>query len=367
MAVVMLIGDTAEIRPLPFGVGYTIPSVLAVDLKNAESSAHYGALLILALLLFGVTILMNVAARLLIWRMKGGQATAAPPGRRRLALWPIGIALVCGLLFWGGGRDFLTGIFGALAVYTPLVGGTLGFIGAALLAFFLLIRLLNMAEQYVGAQAVNRLMTEVLRAALVVTCALLFLILGYLIYRGVGGLSVALFTTTPLSAGGGLLNGFVGSLILVGLASLFAIPAGLLAAIFLAEYRTRWFGSAVRFAGEMLVGVPSIVVGVFIYALVRFLIKDWHWLGNRQQYSGWAGAFALTIMMIPIVMRVPEESLKLVPQSLRNASHALGASLADGAPRGGAGGPFGDHHRRVPGHRPHRRRDRAVAVDGLRQ
>ena len=71
--------------------------------------------------------------------------------------------------------------------------------------------------------------------------------------------------------------------------------------------------------------MPSIVVGVFIYALVHFLIKDWHWLGNKQQFSGWAGVAALAIMMIPIVMRSSEESLKLVPQTLRNASHALGA------------------------------------------
>ena len=80
-----------------------------------------------------------------------------------------------------------------------------------------------------------------------------------------------------------------------------------------------------RFSGELLVGVPSIVVGVFIYALVHFLIKDWHWLGDKEQFSGWAGVAALAIMMIPIVMRSSEESLKLVPQTLRNASHALGA------------------------------------------
>jgi phosphate transport system permease protein len=150
------------------------------------------------------------------------------------------------------------------------------------------------------------------------------LILGYLVYRGVEGLSLDLFITDPLT-GGGLRNAFVGSFIIVGLASAFAIPVGLFAAIFLAEYRTRAFGSSVRFVGELLAGVPSIVVGTFVYGFVHFLIKDWHWLADKEQFSGWAGVFALAIMMIPIVMRTSEESLKLVPQTLRNASHALGA------------------------------------------
>ncbi|HVS36873.1 MAG TPA: phosphate ABC transporter permease subunit PstC [Gemmataceae bacterium] len=304
MAVVMLIGNTPTVDSLPFGIGYTIPSVLATELKNTESDAHYGALMVLALLLFAVTILMNIAARLLIWRMKTGRATTAAAGPWRRAIWPI----VVGLSF-----------------FIPEVGGTLGFIGAALLALYLLFFLLNRSERFIGAQNVNHMMTWVLRGALVVTCAPLFLILGYLVYRGVGGLSIELFISTPLSPGGGLLNAFVGSLIIVGLASLIAIPIGLFGAICLAEYRTRWYGSAVRFTGELLVGVPSIVVGVFIYALVRFLIKDWHWLGDKQQFSGWAGVAALAIMMIPIVLRSSEESLKLVPQTLRNASHALGA------------------------------------------
>jgi phosphate transport system permease protein len=80
----------------------------------------------------------------------------------------------------------------------------------------------------------------------------------------------------------------------------------------------------VRFFGELLNGVPSIVVGTFVYALVRWIIQA-HYLAPRYQFSGWAGAFALFCMMLPIVMRASEEALKLVPQTLRNASHALGA------------------------------------------
>ena len=80
----------------------------------------------------------------------------------------------------------------------------------------------------------------------------------------------------------------------------------------------------IRFFGELLVGVPSIIVGTFVYAFVRLLISL-QWLSPKGQFSGWAGVFALSIMMLPIVMRASEESLKLVPQALRNASHALGA------------------------------------------
>ena len=298
MAVVMLIGNTAEIRPLPFGVGYTIPSVLATELKNAESDAHYGALMVLALLLFAVTILMNVVARFFIWRMQS-RRTAGGPSRLQY-VWPVLLAVLC---VWPG--------------------GTIGFFAGATLAYWLVYRGLLLSERFIGVQPMNRVMTGVLGCCLVVTCVPLFLILGYLVYRGVGGLSIQLFTDDAVA--GGLRNAFIGSFILVGLASLIAIPVGLFAAIFLAEYRTRAFGGVIRFVGELLVGVPSIVVGVFVYGMVHFLIKDWHWLANKEQYSGWAGIAALAIMMIPIVMRSSEESLKLVPQTLRNASHALGA------------------------------------------
>jgi phosphate transport system permease protein len=125
-------------------------------------------------------------------------------------------------------------------------------------------------------------------------------------------------------AGGGLANALYGSLMLVGLATLLALPVGLLAAVFLAEYRTSRVGPVVRFFGELLGGVPSIVIGTFVYALVRLFIQ-WKLLPPSEQFSGWAGAFALACMMVPIVMRSAEEALRLVPQALRNASHALGA------------------------------------------
>jgi phosphate transport system permease protein len=108
-----------------------------------------------------------------------------------------------------------------------------------------------------------------------------------------------------------------GSLLLVGLATAFAVPIGLLAAIYLAEYRSGRLGSAVRFIGELLGGVPSIVIGIFAYTVLVIP------LGH---FSAWAGGFALGVMMLPIVMRASEEALKLVPHSIRHASYALGAS-----------------------------------------
>jgi phosphate transport system permease protein len=167
----------------------------------------------------------------------------------------------------------------------------------------------------------------VLALCLVITCGPLFLILSYITMRGAGALDLDFFLHLPRpqnELGGGLANALVGSALIVGLASLFALPLGLLAAIFLAEYRTSRLAPVVRFFGELLGAVPSIVIGTFVYALVRSFI-DLDWLSPRRQFSGWAGAFALSVMMLPIVMRASEEAIKLVPQSLRNASHALGA------------------------------------------
>jgi phosphate transport system permease protein len=167
----------------------------------------------------------------------------------------------------------------------------------------------------------------VLGLCVVLTCVPLFLILGFILVQGVGAINLAFFVGLPRpmgSPGGGLSNALAGSALIVGLATLFALPIGLLAAIFLAEYRTNSVGLVIRFFGELLTGVPSIVIGTFVYALVRLFVH-WKWLSPQSQFSGWAGAFALAVMMLPVVMRASEEALKLVPQALRNASHALGA------------------------------------------
>jgi phosphate transport system permease protein len=170
------------------------------------------------------------------------------------------------------------------------------------------------------ARWVDRVMTVVLGACLAVTVGFLFLILGYLVVHGVTALNLAFFTRLPApvgQTGGGMANAIAGSALLVFLAAVFAVPIGLLAAIYLAEYRGERLGGATRFVGELLGGVPSIVIGLFAYTVV---VKP---MGH---FSGWAGAFALGVMMLPIVMRASEEALKLVPTALRHASFALGAS-----------------------------------------
>jgi phosphate ABC transporter permease subunit PstA len=129
--------------------------------------------------------------------------------------------------------------------------------------------------------------------------------------------------------GGGLANAIVGTIQVVGGATLLAVPIGLLAAIYLSEYRPGRLAHAVRFITEQLGGVPSIVIGIFAAGLFAIVSEFcYRRFGTRLRFYGWSGVFALAVMMIPIVMRAAEEALKLVPQSLRNAAFALGSSHA---------------------------------------
>lgn len=162
---------------------------------------------------------------------------------------------------------------------------------------------------------------------LVAACivGILALITAFLISKGVGNLSLNFFTRGPELNDrgvlvGGMRNGIEGTLILLGLASLVGVPVGLLAGVYLSEYSGEtWLANPVRFVADVLAGVPSIVVGILGYELVVVP------LGN---FSGWAGAAALAFIMIPIVARTSEEMLKLVPQSYREGSLALGATKA---------------------------------------
>ncbi|MGN6652101.1 phosphate ABC transporter permease PstA [Trinickia sp.] len=136
---------------------------------------------------------------------------------------------------------------------------------------------------------------------------------------GIGGLSLALFTQStppPNTDGGGLANAIVGSLLLVGAGTLVGTPIGVLAGIYLAEYgRKGWFANITRFINDILLSAPSIVVGLFVYALV---------VAEMGHFSGWAGVISLALLQIPIVIRTTENMLKLVPNALREAAFALG-------------------------------------------
>jgi phosphate transport system permease protein len=148
--------------------------------------------------------------------------------------------------------------------------------------------------------------------------AVLFLILGYIIYKGVGGINLDFFTELPTPVGvpgGGMSNALIGSFYLIGFASLFSIPAGILIGVYLSEFGRGPFASAVRFTSETLTGVPAIVMGIFVYSIVVI---------PMGRFSAIAGAFALSLIMLPIIVCSTEELLKMVPESLREASLALG-------------------------------------------
>lgn len=144
-------------------------------------------------------------------------------------------------------------------------------------------------------------------------------ILVTLLHYGLPGINLHLFTqmTPPPGSAGGLLNAFFGSFIMVAMATLIGTPVGILAATYLSEYnRTGWLASVTRFINDILLSAPSIVIGLFIYSIYVVYIKH---------FSGWAGSFALSLIVIPVVVRTTEDILRLIPNRLREAAAALGA------------------------------------------
>lgn len=154
--------------------------------------------------------------------------------------------------------------------------------------------------------------------ALVPLCFIFF----FVIQQGFSSLSWDFLTKMPRpvgEAGGGMANAIAGTLILIGLASLFAIPVGLLSGVYLSEYPRSGLASAVRFTADVLNGIPSIVIGIFAYGLVVLPVRH---------FSALAGGAALGFMMVPIITRTTEELLNLVPPALREGALALGATRA---------------------------------------
>lgn len=166
---------------------------------------------------------------------------------------------------------------------------------------------------------VNGLMFSLTAFCMVSTAGILFFILGYLVYNGSRDLSFSFFTNLPApvgETGGGMANAIVGSGKVLLLATCIGIPIGFLGGVYLAEYSGRTFAFVIRYVTDLLNGVPSIVIGIVVYALVV------HPMGH---FSTLAGGIALGIMMIPISVRSTEEFLHAVPVSLREAALALGA------------------------------------------
>lgn len=177
-----------------------------------------------------------------------------------------------------------------------------------------------MIARYSQKNAINYLMFGLTGLCTVVTAAILFFILGYLVYHGGRSLNWAFFTRLPApvgETGGGMANAIAGSGKVLLLATLIGIPIGFLGGVYLSEYGGTTFPFVVRYVTDLLNGVPSIVIGIVVYGLVV------HRMGH---FSALAGGIALGIMMIPISVRSTEEYLHAVPVSFREAALALGAA-----------------------------------------
>jgi phosphate transport system permease protein len=273
MAVTMLIGNNPRIELSLTAQGDSIASVIANQLGNSNRDLQIAALVELGLVLLAVTMALNCLARLFLWRM------GRPLSRVR---------------FLRGYREAGRGT-ATLRTQTPLAPNP-------------------QAQRW--AHWVDRLLTGVLAGCFLLSVGCLFLLIGYILVRGLNSLNLAFFTHLPIETPPGLGHALLGSGLLVGLATLWAVPVGILGAIYVAEYPRGRLVPVVRFVAELLSGVPSVILGIFGYTLIV----------RPFGFSGYAGAFALGVMMVPIVLRSGEEALKLVPVSLRNASYALGAS-----------------------------------------
>jgi phosphate transport system permease protein len=145
-------------------------------------------------------------------------------------------------------------------------------------------------------------------------------ILAVLLINGFGAIDIDIFTHTtpaPGSEGGGLLNPIIGSLMMVGVATMISTPIGIFAGMYLAEYgEESRFAQTTRFVTDIMLSAPSIVIGLFIYAI---------YVANVRHFSGWAGSYAIALIAIPVVVRTTDNMLALVPSSLREAAFALGA------------------------------------------
>jgi phosphate transport system permease protein len=175
-----------------------------------------------------------------------------------------------------------------------------------------------MKERYFQRKLVDAAVRGLCLAATLLALIPLGLVLFYVTSRGIGGLDWAFFTELPKpvgEAGGGMANALLGTLELVGLACLFGIPPGVLAGVYLAEFGQHRFAKLVRFSADVMSGVPSITIGIFVYTLIVLRTKS---------FSAYAGGVALAVLMLPTVTRTTEELLRLVPESLREAALGLG-------------------------------------------
>jgi phosphate transport system permease protein len=164
---------------------------------------------------------------------------------------------------------------------------------------------------------VDRFFRALCLVAAIIAVVPLFAVIGFVVINGISGLSIDLLTKPPRASGvgGGAVASILGSLQLVGLATVIAVPFGVLAAVYTSEFGGRRSAAVIRFAADVMVGIPSILIGIFVFT---FLVLPF------RQFNAFAGSAALAFLMIPVIMRTTEEIIRLVPTSLREASLALG-------------------------------------------
>ncbi|MCP5280316.1 MAG: phosphate ABC transporter permease PstA [Rhodoferax sp.] len=173
--------------------------------------------------------------------------------------------------------------------------------------------------KYARRKLVNRIALTLSLLAMAFGLFWLFWILFETVRLGIGGLALATLTemTPPPNEVGGLANAMYGSFLMVLLATFVGTPIGILAGIYLAEFETKgWLANTTRFVNDILLSAPSIVIGLFVYAVI---------VARFKSFSGWAGAIALALIVIPVVIRTTENMLQLIPAGLREAAYALGA------------------------------------------
>jgi phosphate transport system permease protein len=177
------------------------------------------------------------------------------------------------------------------------------------------------AARFRRRRLINRLMLALTTAAIAITVIPLIFVLGWVTLQGLPALNLAFFTQVPGppdDPNTGFANGIAGTGILLAIASLISVPIGIGAGIYLSEFGGNRFNTLIRFATDVLSGVPSITMGVFIYAVL---------VQPTRTFSALAGGIALALIMVPLIMRTTEEMLRLVPQSIREAALALGAPV----------------------------------------
>ncbi|MCL4499719.1 MAG: phosphate ABC transporter permease PstA [Chloroflexi bacterium] len=174
-------------------------------------------------------------------------------------------------------------------------------------------------SNYTVRRCKNWIMSGLLIVATVIAVTPLFAVLGYVVAKGIGSINVSFLTGLPQPLGfpgGGMANAIVGTLTLIALSGAIGIPIGILSAIYLSEYdRNSWFANTVRFTTDVLMGIPSIIIGIVVYASLVLMMGH---------FSAISAGVALAIIMVPTISRMTEEMLRLVPYSLREAAYALG-------------------------------------------